>query len=106
MFTHLRAPICIVVTAFASLNTCSASAGDPAYGAYLSSQCTSCHRRDGEASTIPDIVGWPEDAFVAVMRAYKTKTREHATMQTIASALGDDELAALAAYFAQLEPDE
>ena len=87
------------------LGTPSSFAGDPAYGEYLSGQCTTCHRRDGTESNIPDIVGWPEESFVAVLQSYKTKERENATMQTIARTLGDEEMAALAAYFASLKTE-
>ena len=37
------------------------------------------------------------------MHAYKNKTRENPVMQMIAGRLGDEEIAALAAYFATLK---
>ncbi|MEL6225463.1 MAG: c-type cytochrome [Pseudomonadota bacterium] len=80
--------------------------GDPAYGEYLAGQCTACHQKSGKDKGIPSIVGWHPEAFVIVMNAYKTKEREHKAMQTIASSLGDEEIAALAAYFAQLKPQD
>ncbi len=80
-----------------------AKAGDPAYGEYLAGECVTCHRTDGKDSNIPDITGWPAEAFVAVLQSYKTKERENRVMQTIAAGLGDDEMAALAAYFASLK---
>lgn len=78
--------------------------GDPAYGAYLSSECTTCHRRDGGDEGIPSITHWPEVDFVAAMHSYKQKLRPHPVMQMIASRLSDEEIAALAAYFAN--PDQ
>jgi cytochrome c len=78
--------------------------GDPAYGAYLSSECTTCHQRDGSDEGIPSITHWPEADFVAAMHAYKQKLRPHPVMQMIASRLSDEEIAALAAYFAN--PDQ
>jgi len=77
--------------------------GDPAYGAYLSSECTTCHQADGSAEGIPSITRWPEDAFVIAMHAYKRKLRPHPVMQMIAGRLNNEEIAALAAYFATLE---
>ena len=77
--------------------------GDPAYGEYLSSECVTCHQTDGSNQGIPSIVAWPEEDFVVVMHAYKTKTREHPVMNMMAGRLSDEEIAALAAYFAQLE---
>jgi cytochrome c len=77
--------------------------GDPAYGEYLSSECTTCHQRDGSDEGIPSIVGWPEEDFVVAMHAYKQKLRPHPVMQMMASRLTDEEIAALAAYFKEFE---
>ncbi|MDO8883602.1 MAG: c-type cytochrome [Pseudotabrizicola sp.] len=77
--------------------------GDPEYGAYLSSECSTCHRRDGADEGIPAITQWPPEDFVVAMHAYKSKLRPHPVMQMMASRLSNDEIAALAAYFATLE---
>ena len=77
--------------------------GDPEYGAYLSGECTTCHQAEGGDMGIPSIVLWPEADFVVAMHAYKTKKRQHPVMQMIAGRLGDEEIAALAAYFAKFE---
>jgi cytochrome c len=77
--------------------------GDPEYGAYLSSECTTCHRADGGDDGIPSIVYWPEEDFVIAMHAYRNKQRAHPVMQMIAGRLNDEEIAALAAYFNSLE---
>lgn len=81
-----------------------AKAADPAYGEYLSSECVTCHRRDGQDKGIPSIIGWPPEQFVAVLRSYKSKDRPNQIMQTITARLNDDEMAALAAYYASLKP--
>ena len=78
--------------------------GDPEYGEYLSGECTTCHQADGDDAGIPAITGWPEARFVLAMRDYRDKSRDHPVMQMIAARLGDEEIAALAAYFATLEP--
>ncbi|WP_132950126.1 c-type cytochrome [Rhodovulum bhavnagarense] len=76
--------------------------GDPAYGEYLSSECTTCHQRDGSDRGIPSITLWPDEDFVVAMHAYKQKLRPHPVMQMMASRLSDEEIAALAAYFGKL----
>ena len=76
--------------------------GDPEYGEYLSGECTTCHQSAGGDDGIPSIVLWPEDDFVVAMHAYKNKQRNHPVMQMVAGRLGDEEIAALAAYFANL----
>ncbi|WP_299898768.1 c-type cytochrome [uncultured Ruegeria sp.] len=73
--------------------------GDPEYGAYLSSECTTCHQIKGGDQGIPSIVYWPDEDFVVAMHAYKDKQRPHPVMQMIAGRLSNDEIAALAAYF-------
>ena len=77
-----------------------------AFGQYLSGECVTCHQTSGADKGIPSIVGWDTEAFVAVMNSYKNKERENKVMITIAGALSDDEIAALAAFFATLEPVE
>lgn len=77
--------------------------GDAEYGEYLSSECQTCHQTSGNDDGIPSIVLWPEEDFVVAMHAYKNKQRAHPVMQMIAGRLGDEEIAALAAYFGNLE---
>lgn len=80
-----------------------ASASDVEYGAYLAAECASCHRAGGDDERqIPSIAGLEEETFIAVMQGYKSKTLENIAMQTIASGLDEEQLAALAAYFASL----
>jgi cytochrome c len=78
--------------------------GDPAYGEYLASECVTCHQPSGRADGIPSIVGWPKDAFVRALFEYKTNVRSHQVMRMVTSNLGNEEVAALAAYFGQLSP--
>ncbi len=77
--------------------------GDRDWGEYLSSECTTCHQIDGSDAGIPSIRFWPEEDFVLAMHAYKQKIRVHPVMQMMAGRLSDEEIAALAAYFAQSE---
>jgi cytochrome c len=81
-----------------------ARAGDKELGEYLSSQCTTCHQLSGKTKGIPSIVGWDAESFIAVLRSYKLKERENQAMQNIAGTLSDDDMAALAAYFATIKP--
>lgn len=77
--------------------------GDPEYGEYLASECTTCHQSDGDNDGIPGVTGWPTEDFVVAMHAYKRKIRPHPVMQMMAGRLSDEEIAALAAYFRDLE---
>jgi cytochrome c553 len=75
---------------------------DKALGQYLSSECVGCHQLTGRFEGIPQIVGWPEQRFVAIMHEYRQRRRDNPIMQAIASRLSDQEIAALAAYFASV----
>ena len=77
--------------------------GDPAYGEYLSGECTTCHQASGGDAGIPSIVLWPEEDFVTAMHAYRDKVRPNPVMQLIAGRLSNEEIAARAAYFKDLE---
>lgn len=78
-------------------------AGDAEYGEYLASECTTCHQRDGSDQGLPSITGWPAEDFAIAMHAYKADLRDHAVMQMMAKRLDDEEIAALAAWFATLD---
>lgn len=77
--------------------------GDREFGEYLATECTTCHQRDGSALGIPSITHWPEDRFVVAMHAYKQGLRPHQVMQTVARRLDNEEIAALARYFATID---
>ncbi len=77
--------------------------GDPEYGEYLASECLTCHQSSGTDEGIPAITGWPTQDFVVAMHAYKRKLRPHPVMQMMAGRLSDEEIAAIAAYFKDLE---
>ena len=80
--------------------------GDAEYGEYLASECTTCHQASGADDGIPAITGWEEETFRYAMLDYRTKLREHPVMNMIAERLGDEEIAALSAYFETLGEDD
>jgi cytochrome c553 len=73
-----------------------------AYGGHLARECTSCHRIDGIDNGIPSIVGLPPDTFVSTMKFYRDGARTNAVMVSVASSLTDQQLQALAAFFASV----
>lgn len=76
--------------------------GDLAYGEYLASECTACHK-SGADQGIPAIAGMPREAFVPAMLEYRGGTRTHQVMNMVTERLGDEEIAALAAFFEAAE---
>lgn len=77
--------------------------GDPDYGEYLSGECVTCHQVDGADEGIPSITGWAEEDFVTALHAYRAKHRANPAMQLVAARLSDEEIAGLAAFFAQID---
>jgi len=73
---------------------------DAELGRHLASECMTCHRSATATSTIPDIFGLGEAHFVEVIKAYRNRALSNPVMQTVASRLNDDDIAALALYFA------
>ncbi len=79
--------------------------GDPAYGEYLGGECVTCHQQSGASSGIPPVVGHEEDYLVRALVEYQLGLRSNQVMNMITSRLGEEEIAALAAYFAGLDPN-
>jgi cytochrome c553 len=73
-----------------------------AYGQHLARECTSCHRLDGIDNGIPSIIGLAPDQFIATMKFYREGTRVNPVMVSVASSLSDEQLEALAAFFASV----
>ena len=81
------------------------AAADLALGAYLSGECVGCHQLSGKAAGgVPSIVGIPEGSLAAALFAYKNGMRENPVMRNIAGRLSEEEIAALAAFFASKKP--
>jgi cytochrome c553 len=76
-----------------------AFAADVELGRYLATECVTCHAASKTDSAIPDIFGKPETLVGERLKAYRDKRLPNEVMQTVASRLKDDEIAALAAYF-------
>ncbi len=81
------------------------AAADLAYGEYLSSQCVGCHLPTSAAGGIPNIHGLDEAHFVKALGEYASGTRDNQTMASVSRALSDEEIEALAAFFASRRPE-
>lgn len=79
--------------------------GDRAYGEYLGGECVTCHQQSGNASGIPPIRGLPADYTVQALVEYKLGIRTNDVMKLMTARLSDEEIAALASYFADAAVD-
>lgn len=68
-------------------------------GRYLATECMTCHGVAKANSTIPNIFALGEVHFVEVIKAYRMKALPNPVMQSAASRLSDEDIAALAAFF-------
>jgi cytochrome c553 len=81
--------------------------GDAAAGAKKNSMCIGCHGIENYKTAfpvlyrVPKITGQHQAYFVAALQAYKTGERSHPSMQAIAGSLTDQDMADLAAFYAQ-----
>jgi cytochrome c len=78
--------------------------GDAAFGEYLGGECVTCHQSSSAGGTIPPIAGLPVDHTVRALVEYKLGLRANEVMRLMTARLEADEIAALAAYFAELSP--
>ncbi|MDP2408762.1 MAG: c-type cytochrome [Pseudolabrys sp.] len=92
------AALALLLTPITGLNA--GAAADLELGRHLSAECVSCHGAARAGGAIPDIFGHEPMTFVEVMKAYRDKRLPNEAMQTVASRLNDEDLAALALYFA------
>jgi len=77
---------------------------DPEFGEYLASECLTCHQSADSSGGVPPIDGLRPAYFVQALLDYKSRVRSNSVMQLMAGNLGDDELAALAAFFENSAP--
>jgi cytochrome c len=96
------AAVCVVAGGI----TFPVAAADVEFGRYLSSECMTCHAQTRADSTIPNIFGMAETTFAELVKAYRDKRMPNPVMQTVAGRLNDEEIAALAAYFATAKNDK
>lgn len=93
-------------TLFAAFSAAPGAAGEAgklgAYGKHLAAECTSCHRPDGADATIPWIAGKPQTEFIDLLHAYREGRKTNSVMVSVARSLSEEEMTALAAYFAAL----
>jgi cytochrome c553 len=76
-------------------------AGDRDAGRKLSSQCSTCHGRDGFARIpiAPHIGGESFGYIASQLTAFRDGTREHEMMSVVARSLSDADIADLAAWY-------
>ncbi|MBO0764050.1 MAG: cytochrome c [Hyphomicrobiaceae bacterium] len=82
------------------------AAHDAATGRQKALQCQACHGLDGLAKIpgAPHLAGQVQEYLVAAMRDYRSGARKNDMMTVVMRQLTDDDIADLAAYYANLDP--
>ena len=84
-----------------------APAGDPVRGAQNVQMCQGCHGILGWRTAYPEVYHVPKIAgqhpayIVAALKEYRAGQRKHPSMDAITATLSDQDIADLAAYYAQ-----
>jgi cytochrome c553 len=82
--------------------------GDAAKGGQKNQMCQGCHGIEGwrtaypEVYSVPRIGGQHEAYLVKALQEYKNGERKHPSMRAIAAPLSEQDMADLAAYYAQV----
>jgi cytochrome c553 len=82
--------------------------GDPVAGKYKAETCMGCHgipgyRNAAPAYHVPKLGDQHAEYIIAALKAYKNGERNHPTMHAQASSLSDQDMADIAAFFANLK---
>jgi cytochrome c553 len=100
----------ILMTVLILTMLCAGSAlagGDAAHGEELAADCAMCHGDDGkgDGDETPAIAGMDPAAHVAALKGYASGEKEDPSgmMADYASALSEQDMADVAAYYATLE---
>jgi len=82
-----------------------AAGNDDARATMLSYTCAGCHGTDGVSvgPASPSIAGMAEDTFTEAMLGFKSGERPSTIMQRIAEGYSEDDIAAMATFFAKQE---
>lgn len=89
-----------LLTGLLALHT-SATLADTHNMALLAASCAACHGSEGHSQGgTPSLAGLDETYFIKQMQQFKSGERSSTVMMQQASGLTDNEIKALAAYFA------
>ncbi len=79
--------------------------GDAAAGKAKAASCGGCHGANGVSAvpTYPNLAGQKDAYLIKQMKAFKDNTRKDPTMNAMAAALSDADMANIAAYYAGMK---
>jgi cytochrome subunit of sulfide dehydrogenase len=95
-------PILRIVAGGLLVGAAAAHAQDTQLGRSLAATCANCHGTNGQArgDTVAALAGMPAERLITTFNAYKTGALPATIMHQIAKGYTDDQVRAIAAYFA------
>jgi len=96
-----------ILVALSGVAYADGAAGSAAAGKTKNAMCQGCHGQPGwrtafpEVYTVPKLGGQNPNYIVTALKEYKSGERAHSTMQAIAAGLTEQDIADLAAYYAE-----
>ncbi len=95
----------LVVVVLAFFASTQAWAGDAAAGKAKAAQCAACHGATGISpmGLYPNLAGQKEQYLAKQINDFRSGSRKDPTMQAMTSALSDDDVANLAAFYAGIK---
>jgi len=83
-----------------------AASGNPELGQEKSTMCGQCHGKNGISIVpiYPNLAGQKEQYLILSLKAYRSGERMNMAMTPHARKLSDEDIADLAAYYAQMDP--
>ncbi|OUR85190.1 cytochrome C [Cycloclasticus sp. 44_32_T64] len=97
--------ISLAVVVLALLASAQSWAGDAVAGKAKAAQCAACHGAAGISpmGLYPNLAGQKEQYLAKQINDFRSGLRKDPTMQAMTSALSDDDVANLAAYYAGIK---
>ncbi len=96
----------VLATALAmSFSTAGIASGNAAAGAEKAAVCLTCHGQGDQVTGVntPIIAGQYDDYLIYALQSYRSGERANAIMGGFASALSDQDIEDLAAFYASME---
>jgi cytochrome subunit of sulfide dehydrogenase len=95
-------PLLRIVAGGLLVGSGAAHAQDAQLGRSLAATCANCHGTNGQArgDTVAALAGMPAERLITTLNAYKTGALPATIMHQIAKGYTDDQVKALAAFFA------
>jgi cytochrome c553 len=82
--------------------------GDPVKGKAAAASCVGCHGQQGVSASPanPSVAGQDAEYLAAATRAYRDGTRANETMKGVVSALSDEAIRDISAFYASQQPQQ